>query len=477
MARLFDDASTQYAGITSSLGSLNDPLTMACWFNSDDATIAQVLMALSNTGATTGAYLLRALGNTAGDPVAATKQNDAGTTQGVSTTTGYSVNTWHHACGVFTSDTARTAYIDGGSSATVSTPSISDPTADAFNIGAWQDSAGYKQYMSGMIAHAAIWNAALTAAEVASLAKGMDPRQIRPESLIAYWPLVGKAAPEIDIVGGYGLTLSTSAPTAAAHPRVFLPKRKLWTPPSSGVTGTLAVTTANDTLSAAGTTTVVGTLAKTTANDTLAASGTTTVTGTLAVTTADDTLAASGAVGSDVTGTLAVTTANDTLSAAGTTTVVGTVAVTEAADTLSASGWAGTVTGTLAVTTANDTLSAAGTGPASATVDGGGKWVPQRGNSYHLGEEPLRKRREKKPSEPQRVAVEEKAAYSSPSDLARISEEAVRLTQQALDLNARDAEIAVLMGQAQRALEAQEALEAQMALREQEDILILMLAA
>lgn len=130
-------------------------------------------------------------------------------------------------------------------------------------------------------------------------------------------------------------------------------ERALWvTTSGSGSTGTIAVTEANDTSSAAGTTTVVGTLANTEANDTSSASGTTTVTGTIAVTEANDTSAASGVAGA----------------------VTGTISVTEANDTSAASGWAGTVTGTISVTDENDTSNAQGATPAAQ--NGGGGWFP-----------------------------------------------------------------------------------------------------
>lgn len=138
---------------------------------------------------------------------------------------------------------------------------------------------------------------------------------------------------------------------------------------SSGVSGTVAYTNANDTLAASGTTTVTGSLAKTNANDTSAASGTTTVTGSLAKTNANDTVSASGAVGSDVTGTVSYTNANDTSAASGTTTVTGSASKANANDTSAASG-ATTVTGSLAKINANDTLSATGAvGSVSGTVD------------------------------------------------------------------------------------------------------------
>lgn len=137
---------------------------------------------------------------------------------------------------------------------------------------------------------------------------------------------------------------------------------------TSGVTGTVAYTNANDTLAASGTTTIVGTLAKTNANDTSAASGSPIVNGAVAYANNNDTLAASGSVGSSVSGTVAYTNANDTLSASGTTTVTGTVARTNANDTGAASGTT-TVTGTLVYTNINDSVSASGAaGAVTGTV-------------------------------------------------------------------------------------------------------------
>jgi hypothetical protein len=81
-------------------------------------------------------------------------------------------------------------------------------------------------FLNGQIAEAAVWNVALSAAEIASLSKGFSPLLIRPASLVAYWPLIGRHDPEIDPVGRFDMTL-TANPTTAAHPRVILPHRRV----------------------------------------------------------------------------------------------------------------------------------------------------------------------------------------------------------------------------------------------------------
>jgi hypothetical protein len=190
------------------------PLTLACWFNSDSTTTNQRLIGLYNDGSTY--FDLGIRGADAGDPVAIVA-NQSGTVQITSTTTGFSANTWHHACGVFTSSTSRTVYIDGGSSAT-GTTDITPAGIDELSIARfWPSSPSVFQYLDGRLAEVGIWNAALTAAEVASLAKGMTCDKVRPQSLVAYFPLVRNL---VELKAGLTITNNNTA-TVANHPRVY----------------------------------------------------------------------------------------------------------------------------------------------------------------------------------------------------------------------------------------------------------------
>lgn len=181
------------------------PFTMACWFNSDDLTINQGLMFIGDKDVENHYFILRAAGVAAGDPIAAGARAGNGVQVAV-TSTGYSANTWHHACGVFTGSTDRTAYIDGGSSGS-NTGSATPAGADRTSIGQLRALTPI-QPMSGRIAEAAIWNVALTAAEISVLADGFCPLFVRPSALQAYWPLVGRYSPEISIRGGFDLTVT-----------------------------------------------------------------------------------------------------------------------------------------------------------------------------------------------------------------------------------------------------------------------------
>jgi hypothetical protein len=118
-------------------------------------------------------------------------------------------------------------------------------------------------------------------------------------------------------------------------------------PPSSGgpisITGTLALTQADQTVSAQGKVLVGGTLAVTEDPDTISGAGKVLVGGTLSITEAADTISAAGSV--LVSGTLSATEAPDTISAAGKVLVGGTLSISEDPDTILA---AGTVSGGVA---------------------------------------------------------------------------------------------------------------------------------
>ena len=185
---------------------------MVCWFNADQVTTNDYLVSVSSSA---NAYFALAIfGANAGDPVGAF---DFSTSYGPFlglTTTGYSAGTWTHAAGVWSSLSSRTAYINGGSSGT-NTSSQNAITLTRAQIAA--NAAAATNRMNGLIAEVGIWNAALTDAEIASLAKGMTCDKIRPQSLVFYAPLVRDL---IDQKGGLTITNNNSA-TVANHPRVY----------------------------------------------------------------------------------------------------------------------------------------------------------------------------------------------------------------------------------------------------------------
>src|SRR3972149_2430485 len=121
MSRDFTAASSMYLNYGGAVVS-NPPITMACWFKSGSITTIQALISIGTSGAGSHRRMLRLRGDIAGDPlqIVSTTTSDAV----ANSTTGYSANTWHHACGVFAASNSRTIYLDGGSSASNSTSRI-----------------------------------------------------------------------------------------------------------------------------------------------------------------------------------------------------------------------------------------------------------------------------------------------------------------------------------------------------------------
>jgi hypothetical protein len=225
MARSFN-GSNQYlsAGKTHDVKSL--PFTMACWFNVVDVTNSYTLMALSQSGTDFDFAMIQSRGAEAGHPVSAVYEHsfDSGQTGRAYTSTSITANKWEHACGVFTSQTSRSAYLNGGGKVTNTTGvTAMSIDSDQTIVGALRRNA-IIQYTNGRIAFPCIWDVALSDDEVLSLARGTHPSLIRPQNIVALWDLTGGFSPEPDRFGRFGLTLNNS-PTVADNPRIILPGR------------------------------------------------------------------------------------------------------------------------------------------------------------------------------------------------------------------------------------------------------------
>lgn len=129
-------------------------------------------------------------------------------------------NEWAHVAAVFTSSSSRTVYLNGAAAAT-DTTTVSVAAITQIRIGCVTQvySTGNDgAFFNGDIADVGIWNVALTAAEIASLAAGVACSKIRPQSLQFYAPLVRDL---IDVRDGRVITNNNGA-TVANHPRLFL---------------------------------------------------------------------------------------------------------------------------------------------------------------------------------------------------------------------------------------------------------------
>ncbi len=208
----FVAGSTQYLSTSSSPVNGN-PMTIAFWFKSAGVNGCGVFVGGASATQRNNVFILPA----SGAVVNAGSVNSAGTSASVNSTTTFTDGVWSHAAAVYTSDSSRTAYCNGGGAATNTTTITTTPGFNSVLVGArWSGSLG--GYFTGDIAEVGIWSVALTAAEIASLAAGFTPSQVRPQSLVFYAPLVGGQI--IDVVGGRTITNNNGA-TIAAHPRIY----------------------------------------------------------------------------------------------------------------------------------------------------------------------------------------------------------------------------------------------------------------
>ncbi len=109
---------------------------------------------------------------------------------------------------LYINGSARTILGDGGSWATI------DLGAN-FHIG--QRFSSPESRFDGDVAEVASWAVALSAPEIASLAKGFSPLLVRPASLKAYWPLVRDGRPHF----GPSAASLVGSPNVSAHSRMF----------------------------------------------------------------------------------------------------------------------------------------------------------------------------------------------------------------------------------------------------------------
>ena len=213
----YDFNGTNQSMQTASTPVNTPPFTFACWFNVDTLTSANgaVLLGISHP-AGFSRYLM-SMGQ-APSPLYAFQTNASNVGAFVISTTNVSTATWSHGAAVFASNTERSVFLNGGNNATNTTNNApTNANITRIGIGAQFFNSTTNSPTDGKIAEVGIWNAALTAAEIASLAKGMTCDKVRPQSLIFYAPLVRDL---IDQKGGLTITNNNGA-TVANHPRVY----------------------------------------------------------------------------------------------------------------------------------------------------------------------------------------------------------------------------------------------------------------
>jgi hypothetical protein len=215
VARDFN-GSSQYLDATLGSGVII-PLSIFMAFTPDSfSNFTHNIISLGASGNTSDRYVLTT--NPTGFAQYVVIQNNNSTS--VVGATALSAGTTYRFCAVSASSTDHRVYLDGvldGSNSGSRNPG----TRSFVRIGA-RTVLSSGTYFDGRIAEVAIWNVALTDAENAALGRGVSPLLIRPQNLVFYAPLLGRADPEPDLSGGANLTLVNNPPPAV-HPRVIYP--------------------------------------------------------------------------------------------------------------------------------------------------------------------------------------------------------------------------------------------------------------
>jgi hypothetical protein len=215
MSRSFVAASSHYLQVEQAAVTAA-PFTMFCWYNIDGTATFNTLMAIQRSATTAEWWRLRARN---GQPLLMLLQNNAAEFS-VATSTSCSINVWQSACAVEYSSSNRAIFLNGagkGTNTTTRAPASVNRTTVGMVRGTF---AG--EGTNGLIAHPAIWNAALDDAEVAMLAAGISPLRVRPQSLVMYLPHLGRDSPEIDIINARTLAV-TGATASSNEPPVRFP--------------------------------------------------------------------------------------------------------------------------------------------------------------------------------------------------------------------------------------------------------------
>jgi hypothetical protein len=220
---------TSINGVT----AVNVPLTFSVWFKTPTQTraTARVLLEIGDLanaccGASNGAFRLVIPAN-----VSFIRANAfVGTTAYTADTAAGSLvaNTWMHAAAVFASNSSRTIYLSNATPVT-NTQALNVPHGYYLSVASsWASATPVANFFSGDIAEVGVWKAALTAAEINSLSKGVSCRKIRPDSIFCYFPLVRALQGEFarlqpgDYDPYYSTLVLAGNPAPSPHPRVYL---------------------------------------------------------------------------------------------------------------------------------------------------------------------------------------------------------------------------------------------------------------
>lgn len=211
-SRLFVNTNSDYVEVTSDLTSDTLPFTACGWIYPTATTAGRGIFTVEVAGTTDNRH--RIVTQTSSTITVSTR---AGTDANATTVATFTINTWHHVCGVWINDSNRWVYLDGGNA--VQNTQTRNPTGmNRTRFGRFNEP---PVYFGGRLSHWTIWNVELTPTEIASLANKTPPNKIRPLNRIACVPMWGIHSPEIDACAARSWTIG-GTPAIAPGPPVGL---------------------------------------------------------------------------------------------------------------------------------------------------------------------------------------------------------------------------------------------------------------
>ncbi len=205
MSRDFDAASSDFVevGDVPALDIAGDEVTVSAWVRLESINGEQKVLAKWSDAAGAFQYLMTVI---AADNILFVINNGAGNVSATGTTS-IVAGQWFHCAGTYDGSDVR-VYLNGIEEDSTSGSGNMVSSTVPVTIGAGSGGSGTENPFDGEIGHCAIWDAALSAGEIASLAAGISPRKIRGgASLQFYGPLNGQT-PEYDVIGGLDLTVN-----------------------------------------------------------------------------------------------------------------------------------------------------------------------------------------------------------------------------------------------------------------------------
>lgn len=162
------------------------PLSMACRVNPATVATQQSFVCISQKASASGDFFQLLVNATGGPIYRALAAGVAGAATGTNNT--MQALRWNSLFGIERSSASR-MLISNGQQFVTNTTSITPSGLNTTNVSARYVASVIAQWVNGLMADVAVWNADLSVSEAMAYAAGTPPDQIRPQNLILFLPL------------------------------------------------------------------------------------------------------------------------------------------------------------------------------------------------------------------------------------------------------------------------------------------------